>query len=203
MASKGQEKSIQTDLNKYTSLGPIIDVLSLISPDLLQKWQDNTELDTSLENINIEPINNNNNNILENFDADDAVENMDDGDDVTEQEERRGNGNNDILHKIVQNLLTGKRKDKWTKHKLGVDILFTQYLSSAQEIYDNFTVQEMDMNASIYCTFTGCKMMFNKSTKKNMKANEISQKFGDKSTIQIRNAKCTNASRLSVIVKNT
>ena len=197
---KQKEKSI--DSNCPQDCRNIIDVLSLIPPELLTNEQSNDEEEQDVDNY-----------IPEDVSADNDISStLPDLDPHKNGESSHDNTNNivvnnpneskmNILEAIVEKLLTMKNSDKWKCRNLTSMTLFKEYLSTAELIDKNFTVLELEMIGQVYKEYTNDELRWKKSDHKSVKVNLLSSKFGDSSCVQVKNQRKRKVSKLSILSK--
>ena len=205
---KKRSKEDSDDNNRSGECSVIIDLLSLIPPQILNKRANGDDSDTSIEEIEAEVVNDIQNINIED-DGVNVQEDMDEGvdDDSTPENDTaenevnesipRGHKNDtaenstceikesenvdniNILQVITSRLLNSQRSKKWKDLEITPEMLFTDILNYAPNV-QKFIVKELDMIAEVYHEYTGHSMPFKKCDSKGTKINIISQTFGDK-----------------------
>ena len=185
----------------------VIDVLSLIPPEMLQ--HNTVDSEGNSDNINTTRIHSDGGETLEmNINDRTTTESISGNTSTTEQtydehgilqkesniesmdtiENEEGtednsteNGKN-ILDAIVEVPLAGASQKKWEKKSVTPEKLYKENLANAEMIDKSFTVVELFAISDIYTQYTGGKLKIKKSDRKAVIVNEISKYFGDKST---------------------
>ena len=178
----------------------VIDVLSLIPPELLSNHDLNQEEEgdhesdipdditgdvasdfTLPELPNVESIQH----------AECNVENNDDDNEngqesTSNASEAYNQSKSNILEAIVEKLMTMKNAEKWKHKELTPSKLFKEFLSTSESIDNNFTVAELEMIGDVYKEYTNDDLKWKKSDHKAVKVNLLSSKFGDNSSIEAK-----------------
>ena len=87
------------------------------------------------------------------------------------------------MQKMEKIFLSGGSRNKWQKKSLTAEKLYKENLCNAEMIDKSFTIPELLAISQIYTQYTGGKLKIKKGDWKAVIVNEISKKFGDRSTI--------------------
>ena len=156
----------------------VVDVLSLIPPELLNDACKEESYIESNQNDEVEGIH------LDNEETDDQLPDLNGANtQYTASNNTENQSSCNILQAIVDKLLKMKNADKCLKKNLNTTSLFKDYLCCATAINEAFTVPKLDMIGQVVSEYTKGKVYFKKSDRKPVKINAICQHFGDKSTL--------------------
>ena len=184
---KNQSKDDFKDKKVSHECSEIMDILSLIPPEMLNKRGNGDDMIEEIEEELLNEIQ-----TLNKADSEEGIEEVDEGMDADitpemntaekdmNQAMRNSNGsdtaenitheseglevdgdNRIILHDITSRFLSGQRRKKWKDIHLTPEMLFTDILNNASNI-QKLIVKELEMIADVYHEYAGSKMPFKK-----------------------------------------
>ena len=165
----------------------VIDVLSLIPPEMLQ--HNTVDSEGNSDNINTARIHSDGGETLEmNIDDRTTTESISGNTSTTEQiDDEHGilqnESNIESMDTIEHEEGTEDNQKKWEKKSITPEKLYKENLANAEMIDKSFIVVESFAISDIYTQYTGGKLKIKKSNRKAVIVNEINKYFGDKSTI--------------------
>ena len=154
--------------NKYTSIErlnkemckEVVDVLSLIPPELLNDAGKEESYIESTQNEGIEATH------LDNEESHDQLPDLNgDNSEYNVSNDTENQSSCNILQAIVEKLLKMKNGEKWLK-KLNTTSLLKEYLCCTTAINEAFTVPELDMIGQVVTEYTKGKVLFKRLDRK-------------------------------------